>query len=293
MATGISFAVRIATTFRKKEGCWRLGLIKALRGHGQLKESVRGIRPSQSATAAFTRWVMLVEKKKSSVWILKLAVKSGARRTVGLFNRIRAMDHEELHRSWTDECIHLEPTVICHAWMLKAGSSNGAKTILQEFGGENIHWGLSESVLVDGDKVICTPGDRRATMVALDRNTGNVIWTAAVPTSPKASYASPIAVDVGGVRQYVNYTHGCVVGVRASDGRVMWGHRESSNGTANCSTPVFYDGSIFTASGYDTGGALFRLQSRNGQTVSQVAYSTREMKNHHGRMVVVNGYLYG
>ncbi len=174
-----------------------------------------------------------------------------------------------------------------------SGQQQWRKNILQEFGGENIHWGLSESVLVDGDKVICTPGGRRATMVALDRNTGNVIWTAAVPTSPKASYASPVAVDVGGVRQYVNYTHGGVVGVRASDGRVMWGHRESSNGTANCSTPVFYDGSIFTASGYDTGGALFRLQSRNGQTVSQVAYSTREMKNHHGGMVVVNGYLYG
>lgn len=174
-----------------------------------------------------------------------------------------------------------------------SGQPHWRKNILREFGGSNITWGISESVLVDGDKVICTPGGRQATMVALNRMTGNVIWTAAVPTSPKASYASPIAVDVGGVRQYVNYTHGGVVGVRASDGRVMWGHRESSNGTANCSTPVFYDGSIFTASGYDTGGALFRLQSRNGQTVSQVAYSTREMKNHHGGMVVLNGYVYG
>ena len=174
-----------------------------------------------------------------------------------------------------------------------SGQQHWRKNILREFGGSNITWGISESVLVDGDKVICTPGGRQATMVALNRMTGNVIWTAAVPTSPKASYASPIAVDVGGVRQYVNYTHGGVVGVRASDGRVMWGHRESSNGTANCSTPVFYDGSIFTASGYDTGGALFRLQSRNGQTVSQVAYSTREMKNHHGGMVAINGYVYG
>ncbi len=174
-----------------------------------------------------------------------------------------------------------------------SGQQHWRKNILREFGGSNITWGISESVLVDGDKVICTPGGRQATMVALNRMTGNVIWTAAVPTSPKAGYASPIAIEVGGVRQYVNYTHGGVVGIRASDGRVMWGHRESSNGTANCSTPVFYDGSIFTASGYDTGGALFRLQSRNGQTVSQVAYSTREMKNHHGGMVAINGYVYG
>ena len=175
----------------------------------------------------------------------------------------------------------------------QTGQPHWRKNILQEFGGSNITWGISESVLVDGDKIICTPGGQRATMVALNRNTGNVIWTASVPTSPKASYSSPIAIEVGGVRQYVNYTHGGVVGVRASDGQVMWGHRESANGTANCSTPVFYDGSIFTASGYDTGGSLFQLQSRNGQTVSQVAYSTKEMKNHHGGMVVLNGYLYG
>ncbi len=175
----------------------------------------------------------------------------------------------------------------------QTGQPHWRKNILREFGGSNITWGISESVLVDGDKVICTPGGQRATMVALSRDTGNVIWTASVPTSPKASYSSPIAIEVGGVRQYVNFTHGGVVGVRASDGQVMWGHRESANGTANCSTPVFHNDTVFTASGYDTGGSLFRLQSRNGQTVSQVAYSTKEMKNHHGGMVVVDGYLYG
>ena len=108
----------------------------------------------------------------------------------------------------------------------QTGQQQWRKNILREFGGSNITWGISESVLVDGEKVICTPGGQRATMVALDRNTGNVIWTAAVPTSPRASYSSPIAIEVGGVRQYVNYTHGGVVGVRASDGQVMWGHRE-------------------------------------------------------------------
>ncbi|MDA0282524.1 MAG: PQQ-binding-like beta-propeller repeat protein [Planctomycetota bacterium] len=175
----------------------------------------------------------------------------------------------------------------------QTGQANWRKNILREFGGSNITWGISESVLIDGDRLICTPGGQRATMVALNKNTGNVIWTAAVPTSPRAAYASAIAVEVGGVRQYVNYTHGGVVGVRASDGQVMWGQRESTNGTANCSSPVFFDNQIFTASGYGTGGALFRLSSRGGQTVSQVAYETKDMKNHHGGMVVLDGYLYG
>gem|GEM_PF-114858 len=175
----------------------------------------------------------------------------------------------------------------------ETGRIEWQRNILQDFGGSNIQWGICESVLIDGEKLICTPGGRRATMVALNKNTGSDLWLAQVPTSPSAAYSSPIAVEVGGVRQYVNYTQGGVVGVRARDGMVMWGQRESANGTANCSTALFEDNAVFTSSGYGTGGALFRLASRNGVTASQVAYTTREMENHHGGMVALNGHLYG
>ncbi len=167
------------------------------------------------------------------------------------------------------------------------------KNILQEFGGQNITWGISESVLIDGDRLICTPGGNNGTLVALDRNSGSTVWASRVPGNPQAAYSSAIAVEVGGVRQYVNFTSAGVVGVRASDGRPMWGQEESANGTANCSTPVFVNGHIFSASGYGTGGALFQLQSRGGLTSSSVVFKTSEMKNHHGGMVVVDGFLYG
>ncbi len=176
---------------------------------------------------------------------------------------------------------------------VESGNIVWKKNILQDFGGSNITWGISESVLVDGDRLICTPGGSRGTMVALNRNTGSPIWTAQVPGNPRAAYSSAIAVEVGGVRQYVNYTHAGVIGVRASDGRVMWGREESANSTANCSTPVFFQNHVFTASGYNTGGALFQLQSRGGMTGAQPVFQTREMKNHHGGMVVVDGFLYG
>lgn len=176
-------------------------------------------------------------------------------------------------------------------------TSNGNKkwnlNILETFGGRNIQWGISESVLIDGDKLICTPGGRDATMVALNKNTGRPIWRAPVPSNPQASYSSAIAIDVGGVRQYVNFTSAGVVGVRASDGNAMWGQRESANPTANCSSPMFHNGMLFTASGYGTGGAMFRLQSRGGQTGSQLGYRTDEMKNHHGGMVLIDGHIYG
>jgi outer membrane protein assembly factor BamB len=165
--------------------------------------------------------------------------------------------------------------------------------ILQTFQGNNIVWGISESVLIDGEKLICTPGGQQGTMVALDKRTGKPVWRSVVQGAPQAGYASPIAIDVGGVRQYVNFVHTGVVGVRATDGEPLWGQRASANDTANCSAPLAVDNVVFTASGYGTGSALFRLASRNNSTQSEVVYASKEMQNHHGGMVLLDGYVYG
>ena len=166
--------------------------------------------------------------------------------------------------------------------------------ILKEFDGNNITWGISESVLIDDDKLICTPGGKTATMVALNKFTGKPIWKSVIDGTPQAAYSSPIAINVGGVRQYVNFVHTGVVGVRANDGTPLWGNNASANGTANCSMPVHSDGYVFTASGYGTGGALFQLQSNNAmQTRAELKYATKQMQNHHGGMILKDGYLYG
>ncbi|MDP1797345.1 MAG: PQQ-binding-like beta-propeller repeat protein [Planctomycetaceae bacterium] len=165
--------------------------------------------------------------------------------------------------------------------------------ILNTFEGNNIAWGISESILIDDDRLICTPGGKTATMVALDKFTGKPVWRSVIDGAPAAAYSSPIAINIGNVRQYVNFVHTGVVGVRASDGTPLWGQRESANGTANCSSPVYSDGFIFTASGYGEGGALFQLASSNNQTKSELKYATKQMKNHHGGMVLKDGYLYG
>ena len=176
---------------------------------------------------------------------------------------------------------------------LADGRGVWSQNILQEFGGGNIVWGISESVLIDGEQLICTPGGKSATVAALDKKTGRPIWRSVIPGAPQAAYSSPIAVNVGNVRQYVNFVHTGVVGVRASDGEPLWGQQASANDTANCSTPLAIDNLIFTASGYDTGGACFRLAARGNNVASEVVYTTREMKNHHGGMVVLDGYIYG
>jgi outer membrane protein assembly factor BamB len=175
-----------------------------------------------------------------------------------------------------------------------AGVDNGEvvwqKNILQEYGGSNITWGISESVLIDGKLVICSPGGRQATIAGIDKLTGRGVWRSSIQGAPQASYSSPILVEFGGERLIVNFVHTGVVGIRAKNGDPVWGYPASSNGTANCSTPLFDDGMIFTSSGYQTGCAMFKLAT-GGRAA--IGYSNKEMKNHHGGMVVLDGHVYG
>jgi outer membrane protein assembly factor BamB len=172
------------------------------------------------------------------------------------------------------------------------GSIVWRRNILKEFGARNIPWLISESPLVDGTRVVVTPGGPNAGMVALDKATGKTIW-AAKELSDEAGYASAIAGDVQGVRTLMTLTAEGGVGVRASDGKLMWKHRPVANRTANITTPVFSDNKVFYTSAYGTGGALLGLRAEGGLVKAEELYFTRDMANHHGGVVVVNGYLYG
>ncbi|HEX2487930.1 MAG TPA: PQQ-binding-like beta-propeller repeat protein [Blastocatellia bacterium] len=172
------------------------------------------------------------------------------------------------------------------------GSRVWGKNILKEYGGSNPKWLISESPLVDGNRLIVSPGGGGAGIVALDKMTGAEIWRAKELSDP-AGYSSCIVADVGGVRSYINFTAGAAVGVRASDGKLMWRYTNVANRVANCTTPVFADNKVFFSSAYDTGGALLNLTAQNGEVKAQEAYFTRDMMNHHGGMVLVDGYLYG
>ena len=166
------------------------------------------------------------------------------------------------------------------------------RNILQEFGGRNIDWLISESPLIDGNNVIISPGGRSAGMAALDKTTGKTVWVSK-ELSDRPGYSSPIIADVQGVRTIMTLTGEAGIGVRASDGKLMWRHPAVSNSTANIATPVFFDNKVFYSSDYGTGGALLALRAQNGEVRAQEVYFTRDMQNHHGGLVVVNGYLYG
>jgi outer membrane protein assembly factor BamB len=166
------------------------------------------------------------------------------------------------------------------------------RNILRDFGARNIPWLISESPLIDGNNAIVTPGGRNAGMVALDKMTGKTIWTSK-ELSDGAGHASVIAGDVQGVRTLMTLTAEAGVGVRASDGKLMWRYQPVANDTANVATPIFSGNKVFYTSDYGTGGALLGLTAQSGEVKAQKIYATREMQNHHGGVVLVNEYLYG
>jgi outer membrane protein assembly factor BamB len=172
------------------------------------------------------------------------------------------------------------------------GSIVWQRDILADFRGRNINWLISESPLVDGALVIVSPGGRGAGMVALDKMTGKTVWTSE-NLNDEAGYSSPIVADVQGVRTIMTLTAEAGVGVRASDGTLMWRYRNVANRTANVATPVYADNHVFYSSAYGTGGALLSLRAAKGEVRAQEVYFTREMQNHHGGLVLLDGYLYG
>ncbi len=172
----------------------------------------------------------------------------------------------------------------------KTGKQVWKVNLVDKFGADVIHWGMSESPLVDGERVIVTPGGRGASLVALNKRTGELIWKS---QSDRAGYSSPVAADVGNIRVIMTLTGEAAIGVAAKNGELLWRYDKVSNRTANIATPIFSDGKVFVSTDYGTGGALLKLAAEGGGVKMSEVYFSRDMKNHYSSSVLVNGYLYG
>lgn len=171
-----------------------------------------------------------------------------------------------------------------------------------DFGGRMMSgWGFSESPLVDGDRLICTPGAKDAILAALDKLTGETVWKAAMPAQvgnkgqDGAGYSSVVVSHGAGVKQYVQLVGRGVIGVAADDGKLLWTYNRVANGTANIPTPIVQGDYVFCSSGYGDGGtALLKLSKQaGGVNVEEVYFRTaKEMQNHHGGMILLGDYVY-
>lgn len=155
------------------------------------------------------------------------------------------------------------------------------------------NWGYSESVLIDGDNLICTPGGPQNTMVALNKKTGKKIWSSSRPNDRGAGHASVVISEVGSTRVYVQTTGSGAMGVRASDGKFLWSY-DIDRTTAVIPTPIVRDDLVFMSVGYKRGGALLRQYTESGRVGVKEVYSLKTtLSNKHGGVVLIGDYLYG
>jgi outer membrane protein assembly factor BamB len=169
----------------------------------------------------------------------------------------------------------------------KTGRVVWQMNVLQKFGGSNITWGISESPLVVGEKVLVNPGGPGASVVALKKADGSLIWKS---QSDRSGYSSAIPVQVGGKTQVIFFTHTRGLGLDLETGKLLWEYPRAANNVANAATPVVRGNRVWISSDYGNGGGLVEIKADG--TASEV-YFTKEMRNHHSSSVLIGDHLYG
>lgn len=173
------------------------------------------------------------------------------------------------------------------------GKVTWKKSLKKDFGGKPGHWAYAESPLIDGDTLVCTPGGSEATVVALNKNNGDVFWKCALPEADDAAYSSPIVVEAAGVKQYVQLLQKGLVGVDAKSGKLLWRYAKPvSKYDANIPTPVA-SGAIVYAGSAGTGGGAIKLIAKEGTIQPEPLYFGPKYPTAIGGAVKVGDYLYG
>lgn len=169
----------------------------------------------------------------------------------------------------------------------RTGKMVWTKNILREFSARNITWGISESPLIVGNKLLVNAGGAGASIVALNKSDGSVIWKS---QSDRAGYSSAIPVELNGGTQVVFFTHQRAVGLDLKDGRLLWEYARAANDVANAATPIARGNRIFISSDYGTGGGVVEIKPDG---TAQEIWFSKDMRNHHSSSVLVGDHLYG
>jgi outer membrane protein assembly factor BamB len=170
---------------------------------------------------------------------------------------------------------------------VKTGRVAWTMNVLQKFGGENIKWGISESPLVIGEKVLVNAGGPGASVIALNKKDGSLIWKS---QSDQAGYSSAMPLKIDNTTQVVFFTDSRAIGLDLNTGKFLWEYSRASNNVANVATPVVRGNRVFVSSDYGTGAALLEVKADG---TAQEVYFTKAMKNHHSSSILIGDYLYG
>lgn len=173
------------------------------------------------------------------------------------------------------------------------GRLHWQRNLRRDFDGQPGAWAYSESPLIDGDLLICSPGGSRATVIALRKQTGQVVWQTALPEADTAAYASATVVEFGGIRQVVQLLEKGLVGIEAGTGRFLWRYpRATSRFRANIPSPVAHEDTIYCGSA-GTGGGAVRLRMLDNTFTAEELYFEAKMPTAIGGVVRIGDHLYG
>ena len=187
---------------------------------------------------------------------------------------------------------HLSELGRLAAFEYQTGRELWSKELREQFDAEIPEYGYCESVYIDGDRLYCCPAGKKGDIVCLDKNNGNLIWANAEIQEP-AGNSSLIVYEYGGYRQIAGMTARSIFGVDSQTGKLLWNIEYENSRTNNITDPIFHDGYIFASSGYGKGSILIKMNISGKNIIPETVWQTELMDNHHGGVILHEGYLYG
>ena len=173
---------------------------------------------------------------------------------------------------------------------LKTGKPVWEKDLINQFGGINITWGYTEAIVIDGDKLFCTPGGKTNNVMSLNRMTGETIWSSN-GMGEVSAYCTPLLIKLPSRQLLVTHTASHVIGIDTSNGKMLWNFPHPNQWSAHPNTPVYQDGGLFVFSGWGQGGEKLKL-SADGSSVTK-EWEIKSFDSRMGGAVLIGGYLYG
>ena len=178
------------------------------------------------------------------------------------------------------------------AFDYRTGNEIWSISLREKYDAEIPEYGYSESVYIDGDHLYCNPAGKKGYIVCLDKNNGELIWTNAdIPGN--VGFCSSVLFDHGDYRQITGLSSNSVYGVDSKTGKLLWVVNFENDRSNNVTDPIFYNGYVFASSGYGKGSILIKLTPSGNNIIPEIVWQTDLMDNHHGGIILHDGYLYG
>jgi len=164
------------------------------------------------------------------------------------------------------------------------------KDLFKDFDGSIIRWGMNETPVIDGDIVYITPGGKKNNIVALNRHSGDLIWTSP-GKGELTAYCTPLLFEHNGRKMLATHSESYLMGFDAATGKMLWTQSQTNKWSVHANTPIYHEGRLFYLSGYDQGGGMLELAPDGNSATLKWTY--KKMDSRMGAAVLVDGYIYG